>query len=32
MEFLTRRVEQFEEEAREAFSKGNYNFTLLFVE
>ncbi len=32
MEFLKRRAEQFEEEAREAFRKGNYNFTLLFVE
>ncbi len=32
MEFLRRRAEQFEEEAKEAFKKGNYNFTLLFVE
>jgi len=32
MEFLKRRAEQFEEEAREAFDKGNYNFTLFFVE
>ncbi len=32
MEFLRRRAEQFEEEAKEAFEKGNYNFTLLFVE
>jgi len=32
MEFLKKRAEQFEEEAREAFDKGNYNFTLLFVE
>ncbi|MDK2464512.1 MAG: HEPN domain-containing protein [Candidatus Korarchaeota archaeon] len=32
MSFLKRRAELFEEEAREAFDKGNYNFTLFFVE
>lgn len=32
MEFLKKRAGQFEEEAQEAFRKGNYNFTLLFVE
>ena len=32
MEFLRRNALKFLEEAKEAFSKGDYGFTMLFVE